>query len=186
MRERFRSASPEEKKRAYAAYHRALRRGQLVRPEVCERCLEGGGRRGIVGHHADYSRPLDIIWVCQPCHDEIHRPKQWRHYFVARLACREEYISWVWGPGNYRSWLPVSSAFSARRISSSPALYDNGVSAAAIPRELALASSQPCPDELIPEPLLSVRDMLRVVPAAALDALREAAKHPPTRRRAAA
>ena len=50
---------------ARKALSEAVRTGRLQRPEVCERC---GGSGPIEGHHADYSRPLDVEWLCVPCH----------------------------------------------------------------------------------------------------------------------
>lgn len=39
--------------------------GRLVRPKKCQWC----GTEGLIeGHHEDYKRPLDVIWLCQPCH----------------------------------------------------------------------------------------------------------------------
>lgn len=51
----------------------AVEKGEVVRPEACERCgSEPGrgrdGRRLIQGHHADYEKPLEVEWVCPPCH----------------------------------------------------------------------------------------------------------------------
>ena len=47
----------------------AMRRGEIERWGQCERC--GTGRTE--GHHADYSRPLDVEWLCRRCHAELHR-----------------------------------------------------------------------------------------------------------------
>lgn len=50
-------------------YGRALRDGTLTRPDACERCgriPEGTDR--IDGHHDDYTKPLDVAWLCRTCH----------------------------------------------------------------------------------------------------------------------
>ena len=47
------------------AVHRALRAGLLTRPDYCEDC---GNTGRIEAAHADYSRPLEVDWLCQPCH----------------------------------------------------------------------------------------------------------------------
>lgn len=48
----------------------AIRSGKLKKPRKCPGC----GRKGrIHGHHEDYCKPLDIIWVCQVCHKAIHK-----------------------------------------------------------------------------------------------------------------
>jgi hypothetical protein len=63
---------------AKAAIKAALARGDLSRPDVCEECAErpepfANGRSAIHAHHDDYSRPLDVRWLCQKCHNEHHR-----------------------------------------------------------------------------------------------------------------
>jgi hypothetical protein len=61
--------------------NRALRAGELVRPERCERCgkppgLDSWGRSLIHGHHHDYNKPLEVAWVCVRCHNnDPHHPR---------------------------------------------------------------------------------------------------------------
>ena len=59
-----------ERYAAKNAVSNAVRDGRLVKPEACWYCGKGGR---IEGHHADYSRPLDVIWLCVECHKEVHR-----------------------------------------------------------------------------------------------------------------
>jgi hypothetical protein len=47
----------------------AARAGMIVRPEICSKCSKPGK---IEGHHEDYNKPLDVIWVCKGCHELIH------------------------------------------------------------------------------------------------------------------
>lgn len=56
---------------AVQALNHAIRKGVVVRPKVCERC--GKTHAKINGHHSDYSKPLEVIWVCPQCHADIHR-----------------------------------------------------------------------------------------------------------------
>lgn len=42
--------------------------GRLIR-KSCELC----GNEKADGHHIDYSRPLDVIWLCRKHHMEQHR-----------------------------------------------------------------------------------------------------------------
>lgn len=44
--------------------------GDLTRPDSCEICEEKAHK--IVAHHRDYSKPLDVLWVCWGCHQYIH------------------------------------------------------------------------------------------------------------------
>lgn len=52
--------------RSYA--HVYVKRGVLKR-QPCERC----GAEPAQMHHADYSKPLEVTWVCRPCHLSLHR-----------------------------------------------------------------------------------------------------------------
>lgn len=48
----------------------AILAGKVTRPDACARC----GQQGPVdGHHHDYSKPLDVEWLCRPCHMTHHR-----------------------------------------------------------------------------------------------------------------
>lgn len=73
----FRAVPEREKARAKNAVAAAIRRGDLVRPDVCSRC-PARGRTGlgavwsIQAHHGDYSRPLDVVWLCSDCHFAEH------------------------------------------------------------------------------------------------------------------
>lgn len=59
-----------EKKRAARAVYRALKRGDLVRPDTCERCQKK--RTPIYGHHPDYAKRLEVQWLCASCHQLVH------------------------------------------------------------------------------------------------------------------
>lgn len=48
----------------------AVRAGVLIRSDVCSVC---GSTTNIEGHHDDYTKPLDVRWLCQACHKEWHR-----------------------------------------------------------------------------------------------------------------
>lgn len=43
------------------------------KPSKCEGCLIKLEAKLIQGHHADYSKPLAVKWLCAPCHGLIHR-----------------------------------------------------------------------------------------------------------------
>jgi hypothetical protein len=63
--------------RAQRVAEQAIITGRLIRPELCEQCLTRGlefrdGRAPIQAHHPDYNRPLDVMWLCQPCHHGWH------------------------------------------------------------------------------------------------------------------
>ena len=47
----------------------ALISGHLDKPALCQFC---GKHSAIEGHHRDYSKPLDVQWLCKPCHIHWH------------------------------------------------------------------------------------------------------------------
>lgn len=51
--------------RSYANVYQ--RRGKLKK-EPCEKCGVDHAEK----HHDDYARPLDVRWMCRPCHLEHH------------------------------------------------------------------------------------------------------------------
>ena len=61
--------TPEQYKARYTV-NNALRSGKLVRPLLCEACQEP--RRLHAHHHLGYDHPLDVRWLCQPCHARAH------------------------------------------------------------------------------------------------------------------
>jgi len=48
---------------------RAVKQGKVVRPSTCTRC---GARGKTHGHHLDYTQPLMVVWLCNPCHSLEH------------------------------------------------------------------------------------------------------------------
>ncbi len=55
--------------RTYTEYKRALRQKELVPAHDCENCLS---QDFIHGHHIDYDKPLEVVWLCRTCHMKIH------------------------------------------------------------------------------------------------------------------
>jgi hypothetical protein len=46
----------------------AVKAGYLIR----QPCVVCGGVDNIEGHHPDYDRPLEVVWLCAPCHRDEH------------------------------------------------------------------------------------------------------------------
>lgn len=68
-RARSKAKKHPERRKAREAAGNAIRDGRLkVCP--CERC---GYAVGVHAHHEDYSKPLEVTWLCRPCHGARHR-----------------------------------------------------------------------------------------------------------------
>lgn len=70
------AARPEaiKKKQAQLSAAKARRDGKLV-PQPCQHIRSNGQRCGdlkVHGHHEDYSKPLDVIWLCAMHHAWLH------------------------------------------------------------------------------------------------------------------
>lgn len=63
-----RRRSPE-KAAARRKFARALKTGKIQRPDTCQEC---GAAGRIEGHHPDYSKPLEVEWLCFRCHRAAH------------------------------------------------------------------------------------------------------------------
>ena len=59
----------EQKAKARSAVGKAVLKGKLNKPDKCESCNE---MKPLEGHHADYSKPLDVTWLCKGCHEALH------------------------------------------------------------------------------------------------------------------
>lgn len=66
---RERSKKNAHKTRARGMVARALYSGKLIKPLSCEDC---GRVEKLEGHHEDYYKPLDVVWLCELCHGKRH------------------------------------------------------------------------------------------------------------------
>lgn len=70
---RYREKRPRAR-RATGMVRDALASGALVR-QPCEIC----GDEKAQAHHDDYSKPLDVRWLCHDHHVDFHRDFQWEY-----------------------------------------------------------------------------------------------------------
>jgi len=65
---RTKQAHPERYK-ARNQIQIGLTNGSIKKPDSCSLC---GIECPVHGHHEDYSKPLEVMWVCASCHGTIH------------------------------------------------------------------------------------------------------------------
>lgn len=58
-----------ERRKAGIIVMNALRTGKIIRSDHCSVCNKICVPEG---HHPDYSKPLEVVWVCKDCHTAIH------------------------------------------------------------------------------------------------------------------
>lgn len=69
MVEKWRKANPE-KANAHTLIVWATKTGLIKRNEKCEECEKVCKTEG---HHEDYSKPLEVKWLCKLCHSKKHK-----------------------------------------------------------------------------------------------------------------
>ena len=60
----------KEKQNSRLKLNEAIKKGFITRPEKCYNCEKIGK---VEGHHDDYSKPYDVVWLCKRCHNTLHR-----------------------------------------------------------------------------------------------------------------
>tara|TARA_R110000868_G_scaffold96010_2_gene264110 strand:- start:2285 stop:2710 length:426 start_codon:yes stop_codon:yes gene_type:complete len=56
------------RRKAHYSVSQAIKKGILIRQPCC-RCNETKS----LAHHEDYDKPLNVMWLCQPCHKQRHK-----------------------------------------------------------------------------------------------------------------
>lgn len=65
--QRTRRAKDRQKDHARQLVRRSVQSGQLIK-KACEHC----GDPSTEAHHRDYSKPLEVVWLCFTCHRREH------------------------------------------------------------------------------------------------------------------
>ena len=58
----------KEKDLARGRVRDAVRYGRMTKPDRCQQCQAPTPRHLLDGHHHDYTRPLEVTWLCRACH----------------------------------------------------------------------------------------------------------------------
>ena len=56
-----------EKQKARVKVYLAVKDGRLLKPDICSDCNQV---KKLDGHHKDYSKPLEVTWLCRKCHSK--------------------------------------------------------------------------------------------------------------------
>jgi hypothetical protein len=78
------SRTPEQR-RAHHAVQSAVKRGQLEK-RPCAFC---GTAEKLEAHHHDYGKPLDVTWLCAPCHHRFHALERMATYGLTHHHLKE-------------------------------------------------------------------------------------------------
>ena len=62
----------KEKRAAHKAVESAMNRGLIIKPTRCQVCNAEPKR--LDGHHDDYTKLLEVQWLCRSCHIAAHNP----------------------------------------------------------------------------------------------------------------
>jgi len=60
----------KEKVKASSLLQYAIKTGRITKETKCSICKREDTR--IIGHHSDYTKPYEVIWLCNSCHKKIH------------------------------------------------------------------------------------------------------------------
>lgn len=58
-----------DKMKARIDLKNAVKSGKVKKPKICQECKVSCNPDG---HHSDYSKPLEVNWLCKSCHKSAH------------------------------------------------------------------------------------------------------------------
>ncbi len=59
--------------------HLAVKYGLITKPTICNKCFMELPPARIHAHHRDYSKPLEVEWMCAACHGKEHTGANYRN-----------------------------------------------------------------------------------------------------------
>lgn len=93
--------------RAQRELRKHVFRGTLVKPDKCSACGTVTERRALFGHHEDYDKRFDVMWLCRTCHRD-------------QELARGRRVEFMLGEDPRRCKLPWSKRLSATQPSVQP------------------------------------------------------------------
>ena len=54
----------------WAKIKQAVKNKTIKKPVCCEVCGQG---KKLDAHHKDYTKPLEVMWLCRTCHKNLHK-----------------------------------------------------------------------------------------------------------------
>lgn len=76
-----------EKIKAQRKVRKAVLSGKLIRSQICQICNK---QTKTHGHHEDYNKPLDVIWMCSNCHLYHHQKDRFRAERLSDWTSKED------------------------------------------------------------------------------------------------
>lgn len=67
------AAENRDKMNAYNTVYEAKKSGSL-KPGPCVKC---GSTLRVHAHHEDHTKRLEVVWLCQKCHNKLHNKERW-------------------------------------------------------------------------------------------------------------
>lgn len=62
-----------KKGNVWVEVRKAIMSGKLAKADICQSCsIKPHKTSDIHGHHYDYSKPLEVVWLCTDCHMAVH------------------------------------------------------------------------------------------------------------------
>jgi len=74
-RPKYHELSPEQRLKANCRSYlnQYIKRGKIIKPHHCS--VAGCTNTDIQAHHDDYTKPLDVKWLCVQHHIELHKSR---------------------------------------------------------------------------------------------------------------
>jgi len=69
---RYKYKNPEKVRSQWMLRYN-IEKGKIDKPDSCSECKKNMPKNKIQGHHEDYSKPLDVIWLCDLHHKKRHK-----------------------------------------------------------------------------------------------------------------